>query len=297
MNNNKRSKPDHSEQDNEDDDILIDTVIELQSEVARLRKENEGMSIALKTALDVVSEMNKRLAEVEKRQQTTSQTPYQGRPNYANMAKTGMNKDAVVQVERRLTLRVVQEQKQQEERKSNVVLFGMPVSTKPTVQEKQQDDESKVNMLFRTMKQTAPKNITRNQPKVGVTTPPPIIIRLDNESARKSVLVAARTLQTQQGLSTYFFSPDLTVAEREQNRELRQRRNELNNRNELSRRRYAIRDGRLVKFKKSPEQLFEIEKKKKQQQQNIEIENTASAKSSDMQTEQSFADRSQQQIN
>ena len=134
-----------------------------------------------------------------------------------------------------------------EKRKKNVVIYGVPESTKSVLIEKKAEDE--IQFIG---KSEIVQVYTRRLKSRNVYKPGPILVELNEASLRNPVQLAAKKLRSIDEHKLLYVSPDLTVAERELDFKLRQERNKMNG--ELGTDlpfRYGIRGNQLQKFKKS----------------------------------------------
>ena len=125
---------------------------------------------------------------------------------------------------------VTNEQVERERRKKNVVVFGVPVSGNKTQEKQENDDKGFIERTFRALKIDVKKIkfIRRFRSNPTNNRPPPILIQLSSENDRQIVLSAAKDLRKLSEYKDVFINPDLTEAQRILNKQLREDRKKLN---------------------------------------------------------------------
>lgn len=147
---------------------------------------------------------------------------------------------------------VAVEQEQKRLRKGNIVVVGVPESTKKLEKERDEEDTKVVRNLFSQIgmsdiETTYIKRFkTRNKDK-----PAPILLDLKWEDDRNKVLKASFKLRENVKTKDIYFNPYLTEAEKLLDYELRKERNSLNSKLDAnSPFRFGIRSSQIVKIKR-----------------------------------------------
>ncbi|CAF0922503.1 unnamed protein product [Brachionus calyciflorus] len=94
------------------------------------------------------------------------------------------------------------------------------------------------------------KNV-RFKRKETTTESTPLLIELNEEKSRIDILKRSKNLKDNETYNKVYITPDLTFAQRELNKKLVEKRNELNSKNDANKTgyRYGIRDYNVVKIK------------------------------------------------
>ncbi len=139
---------------------------------------------------------------------------------------------------------------ERERRKKNVIIFGLAEPSNVNQDEKIKADEVKVKSLINELEDKVHvKRITRLKTKINTNKPSAIIIELENERERNSLLFNAKKLKNHNFYKNVFLSIDMTLSEREKFNELRneaKKRNSTENNNNTY---WVVRNDRLVQFK------------------------------------------------
>jgi len=147
---------------------------------------------------------------------------------------------------------VANENKDRMKRDKNLIVFGIPSSTKSEPNEKQLDDEKKIKELLTKVKINS-ENVVKcfRLRSKDPNKPPPIIVETTDTVTRNNIIKAAR-----RKFEGIYVNPDLTEAQRRQDRQLR---DELKNKNEpldlknnwaTAGHYYVIRNNTVVKVEK-----------------------------------------------
>jgi hypothetical protein len=152
-----------------------------------------------------------------------------------------------------VTNAAINELNEREKRKKNVIIYGVPESTKVVLTEKKAEDEQKIKEIFTFIGNSDVKPAySRRLRSKDETRPGPILVELTDASLRNPVLLAAKKLRTSEEHKQIYISPDLTEAERQLDYKLRQERNKLNaSLTPDSPFRYGIRGNQIQRFKKN----------------------------------------------
>ena len=111
---------------------------------------------------------------------------------------------------------VVSEQRERERRKRNVIVFGVPMSSKTTPEGQDADDKGFIERAFRAIKADVKKikNIRRFKANPSSNRPAPILIQLYGDGDRSVILKAAKELRKLTEYCEVYINPDMTEAER-----------------------------------------------------------------------------------
>ena len=136
-------------------------------------------------------------------------------------------------------------------RENNVVIFGLPVSSKALVEEKIKEDENTMRTLFNDLSLDKDKICKIHRLKQGINSsrPPSVVIQLSNLQDRNNVLKAAKNLKSMN--RNVFINPDLTIAERHLANQLRteaKKRNSERKPDDIKRFYFGIRDNQVKKI-------------------------------------------------
>lgn len=142
---------------------------------------------------------------------------------------------------------VVEDARERERRKNNVVIFGLPESNAGTVEEKRKDDETKIKALITELAvKVKVKRIIRHKSKPNTEKPAVVVIELDSERERNSMLYSAKKLKNSQNNKKIFLSTDMTMLERARFNSLRDEAKEKNATETGAR--WVVRNNKLVKL-------------------------------------------------
>lgn len=153
---------------------------------------------------------------------------------------------------------VIIDQDERQRRTKNVLIFGLPESTRDSLGEKIDEDENKVDELFRKIKVNTNLIIKtrRFNSKQNSKYPAPILVELSSEKDKISVLAAAKSLRDLSEYKNVYINPDLTESQRAIQKELielRKSKNEDEKRNNQPFR-WGIRGNQVRRFKLQPSQ-------------------------------------------
>ncbi|CAF1050199.1 unnamed protein product [Brachionus calyciflorus] len=255
------------------------TITDLSMKVTQLMKrveqlENELKDVNEKTKLldsdvhqqkqqqDILLEQQNNLKQqqetIQQQQQQFQQQPTdQGLASWVSVASR-----AVARVEGKKVNRtpqqievlnsVVSEQRERERRKRNVIVFGVPMSSKTTPEGQDADDKGFIERAFRAIKADVKKikNIRRFKANPSSNRPAPILIQLYGDGDRSVILKAAKELRKLTEYCEVYINPDMTEAERILDKKRREDRYNLNQqeRNNSSNTRYFISGDGFRKF-------------------------------------------------
>lgn len=236
-----------------------------RNEQARLRKENEKMETEVNENIDKLDkkieenswqtkkEMDGKLeTRVREFKQDTVESEGSKKciaslKEELELIKKGYKRDPLEPEGDRRIVRDIQEQVEQlekERRKNNLMIFNLKESNKGAPKERYEYDEEKCRELFRMLgtMEIGIETVVR----IGKPTPNrdrPLLIKLTQVRDTKLIMQAKSRLKTLDGFSKVFVERDLTVAEREQNKELRR---ELYEKRDIGNAWYIIRGGKVV---------------------------------------------------
>jgi hypothetical protein len=127
---------------------------------------------------------------------------------------------------------VVTEQQERYRRRKNVIVFVLPVSMKSSKQDQENDDKREIDRILTKLNvDTKCITYTRRFRSTNVgSRPPPVLVQLINESDKFAVLKAAKELRKIDGYKDVYINPDMTQAERILDKQMRESRYQLNQR-------------------------------------------------------------------
>jgi hypothetical protein len=129
-----------------------------------------------------------------------------------------------------ITKTILSEQEEKKKREKNIIVFGIPESNNLNELEKNNDDKKIINEIFEEIGKgnEKPIKIIRLKNKKDAKTPPPIIAVLPENCERNKVLLATRELRKNVNYTNVFINPDMTLAERQIDSQIRKERNKKN---------------------------------------------------------------------
>lgn len=145
----------------------------------------------------------------------------------------------------------ISEIKEREKRRKNVIIHGVPESTKEVLTDKRAEDEQKIKEILEVIgKNEVKPAYSRRLRSKDSSKPGPILVELNESATRNPLLLAAKKLRETTNYKSVYISPDLTEAERKLDYELRKERNDLNSKlEENSPFRHVIRGNQIIKLK------------------------------------------------
>jgi len=230
---------------------LLETIKELEKRIEILEGENKSQKTDienLKTKnLELEKLIEKKCKEcVEEVQNENRSSLKNNVQNWSTIAKSGLKQP----VEQLIVVNAaINETKDRERRKKNVIVFGLTESTQVVEIEKQADDKKRVEKIINQTGASATVTFIRRF-KSKSERPGPILVGLSEAADRNPLLLKAKNLRSSEEHKNIYIAPDLTDAERMEDRNLRKRRDELNQQRASGEPfRYAIRGNQIVKFK------------------------------------------------
>jgi len=227
---------------------LLETIKELEKRIEILEGENKSQKTDienLKTKnLELEKLIEKKCKEcVEEVQNENPSGLKNNVQNWSTIAKSGLKQP----VEQFIVVNAaINETKDRERRKKNVIDFGLTDSVEI---EKQADDKKRVEKIINQTGASATVTFIRKF-KSKSERPDPILVGLSEAADRNPLLLKAKNLRSSEEHKNIYIAPDLTDAERMEDRNLRKRRDELNQQRASGEPfRYAIRGNQIVKFK------------------------------------------------
>ena len=144
-----------------------------------------------------------------------------------------------------------QENKERTIRENNIIIFGVPLSTKTDVQEKKIEDEGFIEGIFQQIGTEFNQVDKIIRLKVRDSSKPsPVLVKLKSDVLRTNILKSAKNLKGG-AFDKVFIRPDLTEAQRSQLKMLVKERNDRNkDLQESSTFYYGIRNNKIVKITK-----------------------------------------------
>lgn len=220
----------------------------LTERVANLEKLIKNMDTALKeknlkiaTLENNVTELSGKLIGIER--------PNVQKELWVNVATKNKPKKSEAQLDIINTMTI--EANDRSKRENNVVIFGLPVSSKALVEEKIKEDENMIRTLFNDLSLDKDKicKIHRLKQGINASRPPPVVIHLSTLQDRNNVLKAAKNLKSMN--RSVFINPDLTIAERHLANQLRteaKKRNSERKPDDIKKFYFGIRDNQVKKI-------------------------------------------------
>ena len=232
----------------------------LKNELEQVKEDYRHLIAALEAKLDKFKSENKEL--VTKVEQITEANKHLSEKIDQNISKSNSSlqlnewssvvKRNIKKPTEQLTVvnAAINETIDREKRARNLVIYGVSESIGD---KKEEEDKIKVVNIFKEIeaKESIIKFVKRIRAK-DTSRPGPIVVGLSDVSERNPVLIAARKIRNnnKDEMKQIYFSPDMTEAQRLEDYQLRQKRNELNNsRKDTDPFRYAIRGNQIVKFR------------------------------------------------
>ena len=183
--------------------------------VTKLTRGQKELEAKVKTLEREKEELAKRVEQLEKK---TSQ-------NEGGLKKveTGLEK-AKEEVKEEVRLDMIEK----EERRNNMVIYGLDERDKDVAKERAKDDEEKVKKIWEAldidMEEEEVEVKFRAGKKRDDGKPRPLIIRFKEEEKKERALNEARKLARKEGWKKVFLSPDLTPKQREEDRKKEEER-------------------------------------------------------------------------
>jgi hypothetical protein len=144
--------------------------------------------------------------------------------------------------------------KEQQKKKSNVVVFNLKQSESAEAYDRTHYDHQEVASILKYLRlddRVVVEKIVRYRPSKTGDKVPPLVFTLEDEKQRNLVLFAAKQLRNNEKWSRTFLSADLTLAERMQFKELRVLRDQKQKEEKSEEFRWVIRDGKVVRMRKT----------------------------------------------
>ena len=151
--------------------------------------------------------------------------------------------------EREMALKVsneIDEKLERFRRKNNIVLYGVPESKKGNENDRMKEDIEKTNLLLEKIEIKVEKfELARLGNKINAGKARSIKIELDKEEDKYKILKGAGKIKNveDENLKKIIISPDMTIKQRELDRNLRE---ELKNRRQAGETNIKIKNGRIV---------------------------------------------------
>jgi hypothetical protein len=248
MTNVKSCDPDHAEVQ-VTIKLLDEWLLGVKNTVKQLKAEIEAKD-------EIISTLSRKIEQLEEKVMTNdSSIPTTSQPSEEFISQIATQ---IAKTSTKLNNAIVKATKNNEvltvKKAKNVVVVGLPNSTKTSSEEKKKDDENLVNDLIHTLKRNAKINNTyrlksRNS-ESKETNSDPLVVEFESVEARNDILVAAKDLADAPAYEKVYIRPDRTPAEQQEFSELNKERNKANedlkSHNLLDQPfRFVIRSGRL----------------------------------------------------
>ena len=142
-------------------------------------------------------------------------------------------------------IEVVDEYVEREKRKNNLVVFNIPESNQIDIKARSKNDISVFNEIVETVLKVQEVQVTKaiRLGKKNSEKPRPLLLSFAQETTKREILSNARILRRSTKWSNVFISPDLTLKERQANREIRA---EMKRRRENGEQNLIIKRGKIV---------------------------------------------------
>ena len=181
--------------------------------------------------------------------------------NYGKKSKDPSQRMSTEQIE--VVNTVLYEDKEREKRKTNILIFGLEQGAE---EESVSELIKKVNNIFELIE--VDKNVitrARRFRPSSQNTIAPVFVQIDSERNRNWVLKQAKNLKRIQGMRNLYLKADQTEAERMLEKQLRKRKDELNQEemNNDSTYRWYVRNGELRKGKDNSSNITSEDLRKK----------------------------------
>ena len=234
-------------------------IMELSEEVKELKERNKEQEEDISKLFSEIKRLTAAVSNLEAKmhgmQDKVNQTPAMENNDVGSWAtvvsravknNSPKQKLPIKQVETMNS--IVLEQKQRDEKKQNVIIFGFKKGLKSDIE----TDKLEINKLFESidLDKKIIKSINRFKSKKDEITP--VIVTLDANVNRNIVLGAARKLLSIQAYKGVYINPDMTEAQRYLDFQLRSERKRLNEEESSNMQpfRWGIRGENLRRFKK-----------------------------------------------
>lgn len=214
-----------------------------QDNLQSLVKEQDEIRSALSQLSSKVNElcsMNQNLGtEIKATAESISRVPVA--PNTANVS-TVINPSVIVD-----------EYLDHERRKSNLIVYNLEEPAAQSAAERSKKDSEKLIHLFQTEFRMEEIEVTKciRLGKITQNRVRPVLITIPSVKARSTILKNASSLRKSENFKNVYISPDLTIKEREEAKQLRL---ELQRRRSQGERNLVIRRGRIITNIHNPSQ-------------------------------------------
>ena len=178
--------------------------------------------LRLKKVEDENEILNRKVAELEAK---LNSSPTAQASNWSKFLSTSDKKS---NEQRNVINSVASDIRERQRNEKNVCIFGLAQSLKVIPAERATEDREKVEEIFSKIN-VSPSIVKfhRFKPR-NESVPGLVLVELASKEERNEVLRAAKRLKEEINFERVFINPDLTLAERELSKELRQKRDELN---------------------------------------------------------------------
>ncbi|CAF0977228.1 unnamed protein product [Brachionus calyciflorus] len=159
---------------------------------------------------------------IEKLEKLENDQVNENKPSWAEaVAKPGQPPVSEKQMD--MCISIMIDGKDRERRSKNVLIFGIEQSERVAIRDRYVEDREKVDKIFSDLRIQSDKkcSIKRFREKPNSTYIPPILIELQSERDRTTVLSVAKQLRGYPQYSNVYINPDLTDTERKLDKELR----------------------------------------------------------------------------
>ena len=260
---NVRKRQHHGESDDEEKSSVGEELVKnLRQKCFNLEIEYENLAKLITDLIDVTSELEKRVlkledssltkedfkkksVEFEKRfhrledvRQDTNQIASEGAlgswvdvVGKRTTATNNFEPTPLPEIQTKNMISVLVDQKERERRSKNVIVFGLEISKEGNIDQQNKEDETKMRKILSELRfgENLKFNLSRFRSKNNQSSPPPVLVRFEDEETRERVFYVAKLYRNVNNLKNVFINRDLTEIERNLDRDLRQR---MKNKNE-----------------------------------------------------------------
>ena len=198
---------------------MITTVQERQEKTESRLAQLESEAKETKGLKERVEELEKSFKETQAQTTTATGTPQN--TTYAMMAASD-NKPIFTKSDREIVSESVEELREREKRKHNILLYNVPESTADDVEARKEHDLTKVDEVLDTLDLkgrvtiTKPVRLAKSKIPEHADKPRPLRVTLTDDSKRKEILQRAKNLDERKKsrMKNIFLKRDLTPLER-----------------------------------------------------------------------------------
>ena len=186
----------------------------LKKSMVDIQEENERLKEKVEVLEKIVDRMDKRMDEMEKKSEKVKE-------NLVDVGKEVTSGMSEAKEEAKKEMK--EEMRVMEEKSSNIVLYGVKESEEGDAEKRQEADNEKVKEMAAHVGvdlkgEVSVKWRCGRRSDDPISKPRPMIVKVADDETRENLLGNARKLSGVQGWKRVFISPDLTYAQREEER-------------------------------------------------------------------------------